>query len=238
MNDGDFVKIDFVGRVKDTDEIFDLTIEDVAKKEGIYNPKKGYGPALVIVGKEMVIPGVDEQLRQMKVGDEKEFEVPKEKAFGNRDLTKIKIVSYSKFIKEKIEPVPGLFVDIDGREAKIQTVNGGRVRVDFNHPLAGKALKYRLKVVEEIKDTKEKASELVEKYGMNAVIKDTRIDETGKLTLVIEKDIPKSVKDVIKSQIEKYVTEVKDIQFELRPQIDRKNNNPEHAENSTGTNKV
>ena len=238
MNDGDFVKIDFVGRVKDTDEIFDLTIEDVAKKEGIYNPKKGYGPALVIVGKEMVIPGVDEQLRQMKVGDKKEFEVPKEKAFGNRDFAKIKIVSYSKFTKEKIEPVPGLFVDIDGREAKIQTVNGGRVRVDFNHPLAGKALYYRLKIVEEVKDAKDKATELVKKYGMNAVVKDTKIDEAGRLTLVIEKDIPKSVKDVIKAQIEKYVTEVKDIQFELRHQIDKKNGNSPNTENSTGTNKV
>ena len=238
MNDGDFVKIDFVGRVKDTNEIFDLTMEDVAKKEGIHNPKKEYGPVLIIVGKEMVIPGVDEQLKNMKVGDEKEFEVPKEKAFGNRDFTKIKIVSYSKFAKEKIEPVPGLFVDIDGREAKIQAVSGGRVRVDFNHPLAGKALTYQVKIVEEIKDAKEKASELVKKYGMNAVIKDTKMGENGKLTLVIEKDIPNSVKDVIKGQIEKYVTEVKDIRFELKPQIDKKNNNSEHTENSTGTNKV
>jgi len=238
MNDGDFVKIDFVGRIKDTGEIFDLTKEDVAKKENVHNPKNKYGPTLVIIGKEMVIPGVEEQLKEMKVGDEREFDVPKEKAFGNRDFTKIKIVSYSKFMKEKIEPVPGLFVDIDGKEAKIQTVNGGRVRIDFNHPLAGKTLSYKVKVVEEIKEPTKKVTELVTRYGMNVLVKDAKIDETGKLTLVIEKDIPKSVKDVIQEQIEKYVAEVKSIQFELKPQISKNSKNNEKPENSTGTNKV
>ena len=41
MQKGDFVLIDFIGRVKDTGEVFDLTQEDVAKKENVYLFHKG-----------------------------------------------------------------------------------------------------------------------------------------------------------------------------------------------------
>lgn len=238
MNDGDFVKIDFIGRVKMTGEIFDLTKADAAKSENVFDPKKKYEPQLVIIGKNMVIPGVEKELKSMKVGDEKEFDVLPEDAFGSRDLKLIKIVSYAKFMKDKIEPMPGLFVDIDGKEAKIQSVNGGRVRVDFNHPLAGRELSYNLKITGQITDTKDKCLEIVNMYGMNAVVKDAKINEKGNLNLVIEKDVPTSVKDVIKEQIRKYVSEVKDINFELRPQVDRKNKKASEKTAGTGTNKA
>ena len=42
MKKGDFIKIDYVGRVSLTGEIFDLTIEDIAKKEGIFDEKRKY----------------------------------------------------------------------------------------------------------------------------------------------------------------------------------------------------
>ncbi|NOX71110.1 MAG: peptidylprolyl isomerase [Candidatus Micrarchaeota archaeon] len=217
MNDGDFVKIEFVGKVKATGEIFDLTDENLAKNENIYDAKKKYGPVLIIVGKNMVIPGVEKQIKGMKVGEEKEFTVKPKDAFGDRDFKKIKIVSYSKFKKNKVEPVPGLYVDIDGKEAKVQSVSGGRVRIDFNHPLAGKELSYRLKIVEKIDDTESKCRGIVEKYGMNVIVKDAKMQEDGKLRVVIEKDVPSSVKDVIEKQITKYVPEVKTVIFELKP---------------------
>ena len=39
MQKGDFVEIDYVGRIAATNEIFDLTIEEIAKAEGVYNEK-------------------------------------------------------------------------------------------------------------------------------------------------------------------------------------------------------
>lgn len=49
MNTGDFIYIDFIGGVKDTREIFDVTVEDVAKKENVYNPDAKYKPIPIIV---------------------------------------------------------------------------------------------------------------------------------------------------------------------------------------------
>ena len=40
MQKGDFLRIEYVGRVKLTGEIFDLTDEALARKEGIHNPDR------------------------------------------------------------------------------------------------------------------------------------------------------------------------------------------------------
>ena len=138
MKEGDFVQIDFVGRVAGTDEIFDLTVKDVAEQHKIVNPGQKYQPALVIVGARMVIPALDRNLQEMQVGEEREFDVRPEEGFGERKPSFIKVFSLSKFREAKVEPAPGRFIDIDGMPAKIQSVSGGRVRVDFNHPLAGR----------------------------------------------------------------------------------------------------
>jgi len=68
------------------------------------------------------------------------------------------------FKKEKMQPFPGLVVEINGMQGKVQTVSGGRVRVDFNHPLAGKELLYDMKVERELTEPKEQVEELYKKY--------------------------------------------------------------------------
>lgn len=167
MQHGDFVEVDYVGRVKITGDIFDLTNEEVAKKEKIHDPKAPYGPALIIVGSQMTIHGVMKELEKMNVGEERTFDVLPQEAFGMRDVRLIKILPASKFIENKINPVPGEYFDIDGMQAKIQSVSGGRVRVDFNNPMAGKALTYDLKVIRKIEDDKEKIEKVLKYYRVD-----------------------------------------------------------------------
>jgi FKBP-type peptidyl-prolyl cis-trans isomerase 2 len=150
MKEGDFIEIEYVGRVKLTNEIFDLTSEELAKKEGIHNPKHTYGPALVVIGSNMVIRGVMKELERMEVGEERMFDVDPSEGFGMRSPKLIKIISVSKFIENKINPIPGEYFEIDGMQAKVQSVSGGRVRVDFNNPLAGKMLTYKVKILKRI----------------------------------------------------------------------------------------
>ena len=69
MNSGDFIRIDYVGKIKESGEIFDITKEDAAKQEGIYNPQFKYGPVPVIIDANFVLPGLNEVLKEMKVGD-------------------------------------------------------------------------------------------------------------------------------------------------------------------------
>ena len=50
MKEGDWIKINYLGKAKATGEVFDLTRESDAKEAGIFDEKKKYGPVLVILG--------------------------------------------------------------------------------------------------------------------------------------------------------------------------------------------
>lgn len=209
MKDGDFVEIDFVGKVKDTGEIFDLTDAEEAKKAGIYEKEHAYGPILVVIGSKSVVPGVEEKLKEMSVGEEKEFELNYEKAFGKREPKLVQIIALNKFYQQKLNPVPGAFVQIEGRTCRIQSVSGGRVRVDFNNPLAGKDVMYKLKIVKEIKEMKEKVDSVIKYLGLEG---ESRIEGT---TAVIKlKKTNKVLEQVVEKTLKMWMKDLKEIKFE------------------------
>ncbi len=158
----EFYEIDYTGRIKRTNEVFDTTREDVAKGEGIFNSKTLYQPE-IITREDGVVKGLIDQVKKMDEGEEKEVEVPSKKAYGPRDPGKIDLVPKKDFKKTEVTPIPGLTVLLDGQPAKIQTVSGGRVRVDFNNPLAGKDLKFKVKLIKKFKKDSEKAKALMRK---------------------------------------------------------------------------
>jgi len=209
VKEGNFLRVEYLGRVSGTNEIFDLTSEETAKKEGIYNKDYRYGPVLVIIGAGMIIPGVEKKLKEMKLGEEKEFEVKPEEGFGKRDVKGIKIISLANFIRQKINPVPGAFVTINGHQAKIQSVSGGRVRVDFNHPLAGKNLRYKVRIVDVIKKPLERVKAITDYYRMECELR----LENGILNIKTEEPQKNIVKKLLSDLITKWVKEVKKISF-------------------------
>lgn len=171
MEKGDFVRINYIGRLESGD-IFDLTYEDVAKQEKIFNPKIKYGPIPVVVGAGFVIPGLDKVLMEMNVGDKKSVSIESKDAFGERDARLVKTVPQKMFKNQDVEPRQGLIVDFGGMKGRIQSVSGGRVRVDFNNPLAGKMLKYDVEIVEKIEDPVERIKGVFEFFGIyNANVK-------------------------------------------------------------------
>lgn len=158
----DLVKINYTGSLPEG-PVFDTTEKEVAEKEGIYDDKRVYKPMTVAVGEGQVIKGLDEELAKMKVGEEKEVNIPQDKAYGPRDSSKVSLVPRKIFKKEKINPFPGMPVEIDGMHGRVQTVSGGRIRVDFNHELAGKDLVFNVKIEEKATTDTQKAEYLVEK---------------------------------------------------------------------------
>ena len=209
MKKGDFVEIDFVGRIASTGEVFDLTSEEAAKEEGVFTEKQKYKPSLVIVGSGMAVPGVEKKLEHMEAGEEKEFDLAPEEGFGQRNMRLIRIIPISKFTKEKINPAPGIFIDIDGMQAKILSIAGGRVRVDFNHPLAGKHLKYKVKIIMQITDTLEKTQALLSYYGIKC---EARLDGEN-MVLESEKPMNEFIKRIAGDAIMKWVPEIKHVAF-------------------------
>jgi FKBP-type peptidyl-prolyl cis-trans isomerase 2 len=209
MKKGDFLRIEYVGRVASTGEIFDLTDGELARKEGIHNPGHKYGPVLVIVGSGMAVPGVEKQLLGMKPGEKREFDVSRDEGFGRREPRLIKVLSYQRFISQKINPVPGIFVNIDGRHARIQSVSGGRVRVDFNSPLAGKDLHYRVRLVRRLTAVRERAQALLEHYGLKAEVSFSE----GTLTVKTGDKLPDQLKELLNRQLTRWIKEIKKISY-------------------------
>jgi hypothetical protein len=90
-----------------------------------------------------------------------------------------------------VTPVPGATFEVEGRIARIQSVSGGRVRVDLNHPLAGKELEYKVKVVSEATKEKDKIACLMGRNFTENV--DVKVEGAGEKKKVIV-DIPEKVR--------------------------------------------
>jgi FKBP-type peptidyl-prolyl cis-trans isomerase SlyD len=185
-----FVKISYTGRIKDG-AVYDTTDIETAKKENIFDEKRLYRPVPVIIGAGHVLKGLDDALKDMKAGEEKELELTPENAYGIRDPNLIRLVPMKAFKDQKMMPVPGMVIELDGRPARIQTVSGGRVRVDFNSELAGKTVSYKIKLEEEAKTEKQKIDLLIERSFYTTEGFETKITEKS-----IEVSIPeKSQRD-------------------------------------------
>ena len=210
MLEDDFVEIEFTGRAQGG-EVFDTTDGALAKQAGINLSKPG--PVLVIVGSPMVVPGVTEQLREMSVGEERTFSVPVDKAFGPRRPMAVKVISLAKFLEKRILPTTGEVLEIDGARAKVLSVSGGRVRADFNHPLAGKALSYWVKVVAQVTDPLEKARKLLDYYGIPC---ETALAE-GKLTAKVKAEVPQLLQRLLAQKLTEHVPGIKQVEFAVEP---------------------
>jgi len=161
---GDFVAIDYIGKLATTGAIFDLTDAELAKKEGIFNPQQKYGPVTICVGESMLVRGIDAFLEGKEAGKEYELDVEPDQGFGPRVAKLIQLVSIKKFKDHELNPYPGARVMIDNLPATIRSISGGRVLVDFNHSLAGKKLHYWIKINKIVTSKKEQASSLLERF--------------------------------------------------------------------------
>lgn len=158
---GDFILIDYTGKVKETDDVFTTTIEAVAQKEGLYKTGEVYEPELVIVGEGWVLKALDDSLLNFKAGKTGYVEIPPEKAFGHRDPEKIKRVPLRRLTARGITPRLGMRVEIDGKSAIVRTIGSGRIQLDYNLPLAGKTLSYELTIQKKLTNKSEKLAALI-----------------------------------------------------------------------------
>ena len=142
IDNGDFVKVNFTGKIKETDDVFDTTYEEIAQEAGIFEENKTYKPIPIVVGGNHLLPAIEEAIIGLNEGETKHIEVESDNAFGPRDPKMIQLVPMKEFRKQGMNPMPGMKIQSEGATGKILTVKGGREKVDFNHELAGKELIY------------------------------------------------------------------------------------------------
>lgn len=192
LEKGDFVKISYTGRVKESGEVFDTTSEKIARKHDIYDEGLIFKSQPIVIGAGHVLRGLDEALIGLEVGEEKKkVEVPPEKGYGLRDPKLVKVVPVKEFRRQGITPMPGMRVEVEDKVGRIQSVGAGRVRVDFNHGLAGRTLDYDFTVEEKINKTSEKIRLLLERHFPYANPNDHEIQAKGNTVSITLADIAK-----------------------------------------------
>jgi FKBP-type peptidyl-prolyl cis-trans isomerase 2 len=162
LKKSDFIEIDFTAKFKESGDVFDSTISKELKKLSSHAIAKPFTFAL---GQEMFLPGISNFLIGKEVETfPKDFtiELKPENAFGPRNASEVKMIPMKVFREHNVQPIPGVSLDFDGRIAKILSVSGGRVLVDFNNPLAGKEVVYEVKVLAKIDDLNQKIKALNE----------------------------------------------------------------------------
>ncbi len=74
INNGDFVRLNFTGKIKENDEIFDTTFEDVAKEADLFDEnKKNTKPIPIVVGGNHLLPAIEEAIVGLEEGDSKNY---------------------------------------------------------------------------------------------------------------------------------------------------------------------
>lgn len=116
----------------------------------VIDSSEGRGPLEYTHGSGQIIPGLSKQLEGMKVGEEKEVQVIPEEAYGPVNPEAFQEVLKSQLPPDQ-EPQVGMLLYASGPQGampvKITEVKEESVVVDFNHPLAGKTLTFKVKIV-------------------------------------------------------------------------------------------
>jgi FKBP-type peptidyl-prolyl cis-trans isomerase 2 len=158
---GDLIKLSYTGKLANG-AVFDTTDANVAKEYGLYNEQASYGPETIVVGKGFVVPGLDEDLIGKEIGARSTLEVPPEKGFGTRRIDLVETIPQKKF-KEPVRP--GMRVSVNNRTGVVESVAGGRVRVNFNAPLAGETLNYEYTIESLIEGKENKIAAILKMYS-------------------------------------------------------------------------
>lgn len=160
LKENDFAELDYTGRIAETGEIFDTTVESVVQEHDLGH--KHVKPIAVCIGHFGVIAGLSKQLIGKEVGRSYTIRLNPDNAFGRKSASLLKMIPSSAFKKEGITPAPGMQINMDGIVGTVLTAAGGRYILDFNHPLAGKDIEYEVTVKRMITDNNEKISAMIE----------------------------------------------------------------------------
>ena len=108
-------------------------------------------PVKIILGAGQVVPGIEDVLSEMHEGEERTVVVPPEDAYGRHDPDGVQVyprtmIPFGYELGEGdvfawTNPASGQQIPV-----KVLEAQPGSVKVDFNHPFAGKTLEYWLRV--------------------------------------------------------------------------------------------
>jgi FKBP-type peptidyl-prolyl cis-trans isomerase 2 len=137
VENGSKVKVEYEGKFEDG-EVF-----DASSRHG--------QPLEFEVGAKQVVPGFENGILGMEVNQEKEVTIEAKDAYGEYNAEMTKEVPKKELPEADFKPGMTLGMTLPGGQqvpVKIKDVKEDAIVIDLNHPLAGKTLIFKLKVVE------------------------------------------------------------------------------------------
>ena len=174
FNKGSLILVDYTAKVKDTEEVFDTTIEEDAKKHSIHEQNFKYMPKLISIGEVSypVLKGLDEALTKTAVGDKLTIEVTPDKGFGERDSGKVRMIPIRKLGEDAERVSVGDSIEVDNKKGIIRYIGSGRVQVDYNHRYAGKTILFDVNVIKSLDTPNDKIDSILKN---RLPVEDTKI---------------------------------------------------------------
>ncbi|HXG74448.1 MAG TPA: FKBP-type peptidyl-prolyl cis-trans isomerase [Candidatus Nitrosotenuis sp.] len=233
FNKGSLILIDYTAKVKDTNEVFETTIAEEAKKHNLYQENIKYQPKLVSVGESWVIKGLDEALSNAKPGDKLTVDVTPDKGFGERDPGKVRMIPLRKLGEDAEKVSVGDTIEVDQRTGVVRFVGSGRVQVDFNHRFAGKTIVYDVNVIKALETNDDKIAAILKRH---MPVEDSKIVSKlngNTLDVTIPEEIfaaegLRVIKYFIQADIFKFVPTLEKINF-IETYTNKKSEKPKEA---------
>lgn len=134
---GDTVKIHYTGTLTDGTQ---------------FDSSAGRDPLEFTLGSGQVIPGFDQAVQGMAVGDSKSVNIAAQDAYGPRHEQMVQEVPKNA-LPEDLEPTAGMSLQARGQDGRVLNltvthVGDEAITVDGNHPLAGRDLNFDIELVE------------------------------------------------------------------------------------------
>lgn len=116
----------------------------------VIDTNEGKDPLPFTIGQKQVIPGFENGVKGMKVDEEKDIVVPAEEGYGVYNESLVQEVPKDMF--KDFTPTIGQMIGLMGKQgeklqAKVVGMSDDKVKLNLNHPLAGKTLHFHVKVV-------------------------------------------------------------------------------------------
>ena len=214
------ILVDYTAKVKDSDEVFDTTLEEDAKKHAIFDQNVKYQPKLVSIGEVSypVLKGLDEALAKTSVGDKLTIEVTPDKGFGERDSGKVRMIPIRKLGEDAEKVSVGDTIEVDNKRGIIRFIGSGRVQIDYNHRYAGKTIVFDVNVIKSLDSSSDKIDGIlknrlpVENSKIAFDLKDKQVDVTIPEE-ILRADGLQIMKHFIQLDIFKFVPSLEKVSF-------------------------
>jgi FKBP-type peptidyl-prolyl cis-trans isomerase SlyD len=129
-----------------------VSMEYTLRVEGeVIDSSEGGAPLEYLQGAGNIIPGLEQAMNGMKIGESKQVTVAAADGYGEADEEAFVAVPREHF-PEHIPAEVGIELQVQNEQgqtmhARIEKVSESEITLNFNHPLAGKELKFDVKVV-------------------------------------------------------------------------------------------